>query len=102
MIGSAVKVKCSTKVSSCDCSELVDVQVFTGNAHPDLAQRIVQRMGKELAKAEVSKFANGETSVMINGKIIQYKNKMQQKKNNKKFFLVLYLNIYIFRVDKRR
>jgi ribose-phosphate pyrophosphokinase len=42
-----------------------DFKLLTGNAHPELAQEIASIMGKELCKAEVSKFSDGEISVSI-------------------------------------
>lgn len=41
------------------------IKLFAGNSNPELAQRIAQELGVPLAKCEVSKFSNGETSVTI-------------------------------------
>lgn len=42
------------------------LQIFTGNAHPELAQEIVEFLGIELGKAKVSKFKDGEVRLEIN------------------------------------
>jgi len=42
------------------------VQIFSGNSHPGLADTICERLGTSPAKADLGKFANGETSVNIN------------------------------------
>ncbi|KAJ5541878.1 Ribose-phosphate diphosphokinase [Penicillium sp. DV-2018c] len=41
------------------------VQIFSGNSHPRLAETICERLGTVPAKANLGKFANGETSVNI-------------------------------------
>ncbi|KAJ5756927.1 uncharacterized protein N7511_007109 [Penicillium nucicola] len=41
------------------------VQIFSGNSHPALADTICERLGTVPAKANLGKFANGETSVNI-------------------------------------
>ena len=41
------------------------VQIFSGNSHPQLAETVCERLGMLPAKAELRKFANGETSVNI-------------------------------------
>ncbi|KAJ5263899.1 Ribose-phosphate diphosphokinase [Penicillium angulare] len=41
------------------------VQIFSGNSHPGLADTICERLGTSPAKADLGKFANGETSVNI-------------------------------------
>ncbi|KAJ5193860.1 Ribose-phosphate diphosphokinase [Penicillium cf. griseofulvum] len=41
------------------------VQIFSGNSHPGLADTICERLGTVPAKANLGKFANGETSVNI-------------------------------------
>jgi len=41
------------------------IKLLAGNAHPELAQEIAKYMGLTLGKADVGKFSNGETSVMI-------------------------------------
>jgi ribose-phosphate pyrophosphokinase len=40
--------------------------VFSGNANPELAQRIAQRLGMRLGDAEVRTFSDGEISVELN------------------------------------
>jgi ribose-phosphate pyrophosphokinase len=42
------------------------VKILTGNANPDLAQRICDSLGLPLGQAEVGQFSNGETKVIIN------------------------------------
>ncbi len=42
------------------------MKLLTGNAHPDLAQGIADRIGTKLADAEVTAFPDGETYVRIN------------------------------------
>jgi len=42
------------------------LQIFTGNANPELAQEIVEFLGMELRKAKVSKFKDGEVRLEIN------------------------------------
>jgi len=42
-----------------------ELQVFTGNANPSLAEEIVSYLGMELGKAEVSNFPDGELHVKI-------------------------------------
>jgi len=45
------------------------IKVLAGNAHPDLANEICKYLGLALGKADVGKFSNGETSVMISESI---------------------------------
>lgn len=45
------------------------IKVLAGNAHPDLANEICKCLGLSLGKADVGKFSNGETSVMISESI---------------------------------
>lgn len=42
-----------------------NVQIFSGTSHPGLADTICERLGTSPAKADLGKFANGETSVNI-------------------------------------
>lgn len=42
-----------------------DYKIFTGNAHPELAEEIAGIMGKSLGKATVGKFSDGEVSVSL-------------------------------------
>ena len=37
------------------------LMVFAGRSHPELASRIVERLGVELGEIELTTFANGET-----------------------------------------
>ncbi|MFA6075394.1 MAG: ribose-phosphate pyrophosphokinase [Negativicutes bacterium] len=41
------------------------LKLFSGSAHPELSQEIASYLGIELGKAQVSKFKNGETQVLI-------------------------------------
>ena len=41
------------------------LKLFSGSAHPELSQEIANYLGVELGKAQVSKFKNGETQVLI-------------------------------------
>ncbi len=43
--------------------EFSEYKIFTGNAHPQLAEEISSVMGKPLGKSEVKKFSDGEISV---------------------------------------
>lgn len=45
------------------------IKVLAGNAHPELAHEICKYLGITLGKADVGKFSNGETSVMISESI---------------------------------
>jgi ribose-phosphate pyrophosphokinase len=40
--------------------------IFSGNAHPELAQSLCQHLGQPLASAKVERFADGEVYVEIN------------------------------------
>lgn len=46
-------------------SAMRGVQIFSGTSHPGLAETICERLGTSPAKADLGKFANGETSVNI-------------------------------------
>lgn len=46
-------------------SAMRNVQIFSGTSHPGLADTICERLGTSPAKADLGKFANGETSVNI-------------------------------------
>jgi len=41
------------------------LKVFTGSAHPALAQMVVDRLGVPLGKAKVSKFSDGECAIEL-------------------------------------
>ncbi|MBY5921916.1 ribose-phosphate pyrophosphokinase [Ferrimonas balearica] len=43
-----------------------DIKLFAGNATPELASRIAQRLYSTLGEAEVGRFSDGEISVQIN------------------------------------
>ncbi|MFE8072686.1 ribose-phosphate pyrophosphokinase [Marinobacteraceae bacterium S3BR75-40.1] len=42
------------------------LMVFAGNAHPELAQKVVQKLHIPMGDATVGKFSDGETSIEIN------------------------------------
>ncbi|XP_076319412.1 ribose-phosphate pyrophosphokinase 1-like isoform X1 [Tachypleus tridentatus] len=42
-----------------------NIKVFSGSSHPDLAQKIVDRLGIGLGKVVLKKFSNQETSVEV-------------------------------------
>ncbi len=44
---------------------MTDFMVFTGNANPELAQSIVDKLGMSMGKAHVSQFSDGEIAVEI-------------------------------------
>lgn len=44
---------------------MTDLMVFTGNANPDLARKIVEHLGMELGEASVSQFSDGEIAVEL-------------------------------------
>src|ERR1700678_4553502 len=46
-----------------------EVKIFSGSAHPELAQRIAKSMGATLGDAMVSSFPDGESRVKINENI---------------------------------
>ena len=45
---------------------VADLMVFTGNANPALAKKVVDKLGIPLGDASVSKFSDGEISIEIN------------------------------------
>lgn len=45
---------------------MAELKIFAGNAHPALANRVVDRLRVEIGAAEVSRFSDGEVSVEIN------------------------------------
>lgn len=42
-------------------SRMPNIKVFSGTSHPDLAQRIVDRLGIDIGKVVTKKFSNLET-----------------------------------------
>uniref|UniRef100_A0A1B0D724 Ribose-phosphate pyrophosphokinase N-terminal domain-containing protein n=1 Tax=Phlebotomus papatasi TaxID=29031 RepID=A0A1B0D724_PHLPP len=42
-------------------SRMPNIKVFSGTSHPDLAQRIVDRLGIDLGRVVTKKFSNLET-----------------------------------------
>src|SRR6201988_2954079 len=46
-----------------------EVKIFSGSAHPELAQKIAKSMGASLGEATVSSFPDGESRVKINENI---------------------------------
>ena len=49
-----------------DMEDTSKLKIFTGNAHPALAQEICDYIGVPLGKAVCSRFNNGEIQVMVN------------------------------------
>lgn len=47
-------------------NQLKNIKIFTGNSHPELAQRIAKILGLPLGKSTVGTFSDGEISVDIN------------------------------------
>ncbi|MGL4762761.1 MAG: ribose-phosphate diphosphokinase [Sarcina sp.] len=47
-------------------NQLKNIKIFTGNSHPELAQRIADILGLPLGKSHVGTFSDGEISVDIN------------------------------------
>ncbi|MFL0804164.1 MAG: ribose-phosphate pyrophosphokinase [Agarilytica sp.] len=45
---------------------MADLMVFTGNANPELAQRVSEELGIPLGDIDVSKFSDGEVAVELN------------------------------------
>ncbi len=45
---------------------MTDLMVFTGNANPDLAKKIVEHLGISLGDASVDQFSDGEIAVELN------------------------------------
>lgn len=45
---------------------MADLMVFTGNANPELAERVVAKLGIPLGDISVDKFSDGEISVELN------------------------------------
>ena len=43
----------------------MEIKLFTGNAHPDLAQRVAEALGVPLGKAVVDRFPDGEVRVRL-------------------------------------
>lgn len=41
--------------------KMPNIKVFSGTSHPDLAQKIADRLGIELGKVVTKKFSNQET-----------------------------------------
>jgi ribose-phosphate pyrophosphokinase len=44
---------------------VTDLMVFTGNANPELAQKIVDQLGMQLGEVSVSQFSDGEVAVEL-------------------------------------
>lgn len=44
---------------------MTDLMVFTGNANPELAQKIVDQLGMQLGEVSVSQFSDGEVAVEL-------------------------------------
>ena len=48
---------------------MAELKIFTGNAHPELANRVVDRLRMELGRAYVGRFSDGEVSVEIHDNV---------------------------------
>ena len=48
---------------------MAELKIFTGNAHPELANRVVDRLRMELVRADVGRFSDGEVSVEIHDNV---------------------------------
>lgn len=48
---------------------MTDLMVFTGNANPDLAQKIVDQLGMPLGNVSVSQFSDGEIAVELHDNV---------------------------------
>lgn len=61
-----------------------NIKVFSGTSHPDLAQRIVDRLGIDLGKVVTKKFSNLETWWVGNEKkkIVEQKHSRRNNKEN--------------------
>ena len=44
---------------------MAELKIFSGNAHPVLAERVVDRLRVEIGVADVGRFSDGEVSVEI-------------------------------------
>jgi len=53
------------ELGSKQMDEIDEIKVFSGNAHPDLAQEVVDYLGIPLGKCEVFEFSNENTFVRI-------------------------------------
>lgn len=54
-----------TKVFSNDALAHRSSLIIGGSSHPELSERIVDRLGMQLAEVALGKFSNGEKSVEI-------------------------------------
>lgn len=43
----------------------MEIKLFAGNAHPDLARRVAEALGMPLGKAVVDRFPDGEVQVRL-------------------------------------
>lgn len=48
---------------------MAELKIFSGNAHPELANRVVDRLRMDLGAADVSRFSDGEISVEIHDNV---------------------------------
>ena len=48
---------------------MAELKIFTGNAHPTLANRVVDRLRMDLGAAEVGRFSDGEIAVEIHDNV---------------------------------
>lgn len=55
-----------TELTKTGWSEVSKMMVFTGNANPDLANQVVERLCIPMGDATITKFSDGETAIDIN------------------------------------
>ena len=65
--GASAELQCGYAVTR-DCvpkdllpANMPNIKIFSGSSHPDLAQRVVDRLGIDLGKVVTKKFSNLET-----------------------------------------
>lgn len=58
-------VPCPCLILAHNYTKMRGVQIFSGTSHPTLAKVVCDRLGTQPARADLGKFANGETSVNI-------------------------------------
>ena len=52
-------------IKSSFLDRMPNIKIFSGSSHPDLGQKICDRLGISHANVVAKKFANGETNVEI-------------------------------------
>lgn len=51
----------SAKIDTLEQPRMPNIKIFSGSSHPDLSQKIADRLGQELGKVVTKKFSNQET-----------------------------------------